>query len=106
MLSLNLSDIAFITVKGIYYWYIIHDISKYDAIHLLENSLLDDLRYIENAHQKINIKNRAPYTCDLFEVATSFLYSKSRRIEEIQGDISKEKFVKKMKENGGDFENF
>ena len=36
-------------------------------------------------------------TCDLFEVATSFSYSKSRRIEEIQGDISKKTFVKKWR---------
>ena len=35
MLGLNISDIAIITVKGIYYRCIIHDISICDAIHLL-----------------------------------------------------------------------
>ena len=42
MLRVNLSDIAIITVKGVDYHCIIHDISKYDTIHLLKNSVLDD----------------------------------------------------------------
>ena len=41
-LCLNISDIAIITVKGIYYRCIIHDISKSDAIHLLENPMLNN----------------------------------------------------------------
>ena len=41
MLFLDLSDIAIITVKNVDYCYIIHDISKSDAIHLLETSVLD-----------------------------------------------------------------
>ena len=36
MMSLNISNITIITVKGANY----HDISKSDAIHLLENSVL------------------------------------------------------------------
>ena len=46
MLCLNISDIALITVKGVDYCCIIHDISKSEAIHLLENSTLDDGGYI------------------------------------------------------------
>ena len=46
MLCLNLSDIAVTTVKGVDYCWIIHDISKSEAIHLLENSVLDDRGYI------------------------------------------------------------
>ena len=42
MLRLNISDIAIITVKGIYYRCIIHGISKSDAIHLLENPMLNN----------------------------------------------------------------
>ena len=36
------SDIAIITVKGVDYRFIIHDISKSDAILLLKDSVLDD----------------------------------------------------------------
>ena len=46
MLCLNISDIAVVIVKGIDYFCIIHDISKSEAIHLLENSVLDDRGYI------------------------------------------------------------
>ena len=46
MLFLNLSDIVIVTVKVIDYRCIIHDISKPDAIHLLENFALDDRGYI------------------------------------------------------------
>ena len=38
MLSVNISDIAFITVKNTYYRCIVHNISKFEAINLLENS--------------------------------------------------------------------
>ena len=40
MLIVNISDIAIITVKNVDYCCIIHNISKYEAIHLLENSVL------------------------------------------------------------------
>ena len=43
---LNLSGITIIIVKGVDYFCIIYDISKPDAIHLLENSVLDDHGYI------------------------------------------------------------
>ena len=42
MLHLNISDIAIITVKGVDYHCVIHGISKSEAIHLLQNSVLDD----------------------------------------------------------------
>ena len=38
MLCLNISDIAIIKVKGVDCRWNIHDISKSEAIHLLENS--------------------------------------------------------------------
>ena len=37
LLCLSINNIAIITSKGINYYYIIHDISKSEAIHLLEN---------------------------------------------------------------------
>ena len=45
MLYLNISNITIITVKRIHHW-IIHNISKSDAINLLENPMLDDLGYV------------------------------------------------------------
>ena len=46
MLCLNISNITIITAKGIDYHCIIHDISKSDASHLLEHSVLGDGGYI------------------------------------------------------------
>ena len=46
MSRLNISDIAIITVKGIHYRCIIHDINKSEVINLLENYVLDDCGYI------------------------------------------------------------
>ena len=46
MLYLNLSNIAVVSVKGVDIYRIIHDISKSGAIHVLENSVLDDRGYI------------------------------------------------------------
>ena len=40
MLRFNTSGIAIITVKGVDYCCIIHEISKPEATHLLKNSLL------------------------------------------------------------------
>ena len=58
MLCLSCSDIAIITVKGVDYCCIIHDISKSEAIHLLQNSVLDDCGYKYKIHVKeINIEN-------------------------------------------------
>ena len=46
MLSVNISDIAIITVKNVDYCCIIHNISKYEAINLLKNSVLENCVYI------------------------------------------------------------
>ena len=42
MLSFNISDIAIITVKNVDYRCIIHNITKSEAINLLESSALED----------------------------------------------------------------
>ena len=42
MLSVNISDIAIITVKNVDYRCNIHNISKSEAINLLKNSVLED----------------------------------------------------------------
>ena len=46
MLHLNTSDIAIMTVKGVTYCCIIHDIIKFQAIRLLKTSVVDDRGYI------------------------------------------------------------
>ena len=46
MLPHNLRDVAFIAVKNVDYRCFIHDISKYKASHLLENSVLEDGGYV------------------------------------------------------------
>ena len=51
----NVSDIAIITVKGVDYGCIIHDITKSEAIHLVENSVLDDCWYIKKCIYKESI---------------------------------------------------
>ena len=59
ILCLNISDTAIITVKNVDYHCIIHNISKSKAINLLENSVLEDRRYIQKGDiQEIIIKNR------------------------------------------------
>ena len=45
MLCLDISDIAIITVKNVGYRCIIHNISKSEAVNLLENSVLEDCGY-------------------------------------------------------------
>ena len=47
VLCINISDIATITVKNVDYCCIIHNISKSEAINLLENSVLEDHEYIK-----------------------------------------------------------
>ena len=42
MLYLNTCDIVIITVKGVDYCCIIHEISKSEVIQFLENSVLED----------------------------------------------------------------
>ena len=46
MLSVNISDIAIITVKNVDYCYIILNMSKSEAINLLKDSFLEDRGYI------------------------------------------------------------
>ena len=66
ILCLNIRDIGIISVKGVDYRCVIHDISKPEAIHLLENSvkilkILQD-HFIHKMHVKeIYIKNRVYY---------------------------------------------
>ena len=43
---LNLSDIAFITVKDVDYRCTIHNICKYEVINLSKNSVFDDRGYL------------------------------------------------------------
>ena len=47
ILYLNISDIPSISVKNVDYCCIIHNISKSEAINLLENSVLEDRGYIK-----------------------------------------------------------
>ena len=51
ILCLNISDIAIITVKGVEFRCIIHEIRKSKAIQLLENTGLDNFGYIKNVCQ-------------------------------------------------------
>ena len=46
MLRLNISDIAIITNKNVDYSWIYHEISKSEAINLLENSVVEGRSYI------------------------------------------------------------
>ena len=54
MLCLNISDITIITVKSVNYCCIMHDISKSEAIHLLENFVLE-LKIVVIYKNHINI---------------------------------------------------
>ena len=45
-MSLDINNTAIITIKGADYRCIIYGVSKSDAIHLLENSVLDDRGFI------------------------------------------------------------
>ena len=47
MLCLNIIDIVIITVKNVDYHCIMYNISKSEAINLLENSVLEDRGYIK-----------------------------------------------------------
>ena len=46
LLSVDVSDIAIITIKNVDYHCIIHNISKSEAINLLESSVLEDRAYM------------------------------------------------------------
>ena len=45
-LSVNISDIAIIIVKNVNYCCILHNIMNSEATNLLENSILEDRRYL------------------------------------------------------------
>ena len=47
ILSVNISDIAINTVKNVDYRCIIYNISKFDAINWLKNSVLENRGYIQ-----------------------------------------------------------
>ena len=46
MLHVNISDIAIITIKNVYYRCVIHTMSKSEVIYLFKNSVLEDRGYI------------------------------------------------------------
>ena len=46
MLSVNISDIAIITIKNIDYCCIVHNIGKSEATNLFKNPALEDCGYI------------------------------------------------------------
>ena len=46
MLSVSISDITIITIENVDYHCIIHNISKSEAINLLESSVPEDRGYI------------------------------------------------------------
>ena len=55
ILCLNISDIAIITIKNVDYHCIIHNISKSEAIKLLEKSVLEDRWYIQKCISKKSV---------------------------------------------------
>ena len=63
MLSVNISDIAIITVKNIDYRCIIHSISKTELINLVESFVLEDREYI---YKKISVYSRWVFFTFLF----------------------------------------
>ena len=67
MLCLNISDIATIIIEGVDYGCIIHNISKFEAIHLLENSVLKNHEYIKDACQR-NQLFMSDYCLDLINL--------------------------------------
>ena len=60
MLCINISGIAIIAVKGLNYCRIIHGISKSEAIHSLENSVLSTkaILKIRSANTILTIQSR------------------------------------------------
>ena len=45
MVSVNISNVAIITIKNVDYCCIIHNITKSEAINLLKNSVFEDRGY-------------------------------------------------------------
>ena len=46
MLSVNISNIAIVTVENVDYYCIIHNISKSEALNLLKDPVLENCGYI------------------------------------------------------------
>ena len=49
MLSVNISNIAIVTVENVDYYCIIHNISKSEALNLLKDPVLENCGYIQNS---------------------------------------------------------
>ena len=62
ILSVNISDIAVITVENVDYRFIIHNISKSEAINLLGNYVLEDRGYTPFVYKK-SIFDPPPENC-------------------------------------------
>ena len=56
MLSVNISDVTIITNKNVGYRFIIHNISKSDAINFLENSVLENLEMLKFVRDHLKTK--------------------------------------------------
>ena len=80
MLSVNVSDIAIITIKKIDYRCIVHNISKSEAGNLLENSVLEDRGsiYKKNCLKFKSIQSRVFYF---------FLFSTYKMFDIIYGHL-------------------
>ena len=57
MLCLDISGIAIVTVKGFDYCCTIHDISNSEIVHLLENDVFEDRRYIQKCISILRIES-------------------------------------------------
>ena len=65
MLCLNISNIAIITVTNVDYHFIKYNISKSEAINLLQNSVLEDRWYI---YKKYCLKFQSIFFTFLFSI--------------------------------------
>ena len=65
MLCLNISNIAIITVTNVDYHFIMYNISKSEAINLLQNSVLEDRGYI---YKKYCLKFQSIFFTFLFSI--------------------------------------
>ena len=61
MLSVNKRDLAIITIKNVDYCCIIHNISKSEAINLLENFAIENCGYIQKILPRFNYKSKSLY---------------------------------------------
>ena len=61
MLSINKRDLAIITIKNVDYCCIIHNISKSEAINLLENFAIENCGYIQKILPQFKYKSKSLY---------------------------------------------